>query len=98
MSLANLVEALNAGDYTLRAKGAAESLALSDLVQQINRLADNLSTTRFEYKESQQTLDKLLKRLSKIPFFDQRLNRLYTVLHSPNSQGRSRQGIPVLIR
>lgn len=68
LSLANLVEALNVGDYTLRAKGAAESSALGDLVQQINRLADNLSTTRFEYKESQLLLAKLIKQIGVIIF------------------------------
>lgn len=68
LSLANLVEALNAGDYTLRAKGATESSAFGDLVQQINRLADNLSTTRFEYKESQLLLAKLIKQIGVIIF------------------------------
>lgn len=68
LSLANLVEALNAGDYTLRAKGAAEKSALGDLVLQVNRLADNLSTTRFEYKESQLLLAKLIKQIGVVIF------------------------------
>lgn len=68
LSLANLVEALNVGDYTLRAKGAGEPSALGDLVTQLNRLADNLSATRFEYKESQLLLAKLIKQIGVVIF------------------------------
>src|SRR5215470_18139459 len=37
---------------------------------------------------------KTLKRLSQMPFFDQRLNRTKTLFQGPNGSGRSRQGAP----
>lgn len=68
ISLANLVEALNVGDYSLRAKVASEGAGHSDLVNQINRLADSLTSARYDYKESQLLLAKLLKQVGVVIF------------------------------
>lgn len=67
-SLANLVEALNMGDYSLRGKASAGDTGHSDLVKQLNKLADALTAARFEYKESQLLLAKLIKQIGVIIF------------------------------
>ncbi len=67
-SLANLVEALNIGDFSLRAKACKGETGHSDLVAQLNLLADALTAARFEYKESQLLLAKLIKQIGVIVF------------------------------
>ncbi|WP_462153167.1 sensor histidine kinase [Pseudoalteromonas xiamenensis] len=63
VQLGNIIEALNQGDFTLRAKSLATDSAHSQLLREINRLADTLSSERFEFKESQLLLAKLLKEI-----------------------------------
>ena len=68
VSLANLGEAFNIGDFSLRVKTTAGESGHSDLVHQLNRLADALTAARFDYKESQLLLAKLIKQIGVIIF------------------------------
>lgn len=63
ISLANLVEALNVGDFSLRGKAEKGQSGHSDLIRQVNKLADSLTTARYEFKESQLLLAKVIKQI-----------------------------------
>jgi len=63
ISLANLVEALNVGDFSLRGKAEVGQSGHSDLIRQINKLADSLTTARYDFKESQLLLAKVIKQI-----------------------------------
>jgi len=63
ISLANLVEALNVGDFSLRGKAEIGQSGHSDLIRQINKLADSLTTARYDFKESQLLLAKVIKQI-----------------------------------
>jgi len=63
ISLANLVEALNIGDFSLRGKAESGLNGHSDLIRQINKLADSLTTARYDFKESQLLLAKVIKQI-----------------------------------
>jgi len=63
IALANLVEALNVGDFSLRGKAEAGQSGQSDLIRQINKLADSLTTARYDFKESQLLLAKVIKQI-----------------------------------
>jgi len=63
ISLANLVEALNIGDFSLRGKAEVGQSGHSDLIRQVNKLADSLTTARYDFKESQLLLAKVIKQI-----------------------------------
>lgn len=63
ISLSNLVEALNIGDFSLRGKSEKAQSGHSDLIYQINTLADSLTTARYDFKESQLLLAKVIKQI-----------------------------------
>ena len=63
ISLANLVEALNVGDFSLRGKAEKGQSGHSDLIRQVNKLADSLTTARYDFKESQLLLAKVIKQI-----------------------------------
>jgi two-component system nitrogen regulation sensor histidine kinase NtrY len=63
ISLANLIEALNIGDFSLRGKAETDQTGHSDLIFQINKLADSLTSARFDFKESQLLLAKVIKQI-----------------------------------
>ena len=63
ISLANLVEALNIGDFSLRGKAEEGQSGHSDLIRQVNKLADSLTTARYDFKESQLLLAKVIKQI-----------------------------------
>jgi len=63
ISLSNLVEALNIGDFSLRGKVEKAQSGQSDLIYQINTLADTLTTARYDFKESQLLLAKVIKQI-----------------------------------
>jgi len=63
ISLANLVEALNVGDFSLRGKAEVGQSGHSDLIRQVNKLADSLTTARYDFKESQLLLAKVIKQI-----------------------------------
>ena len=63
ISLANLVEALNIGDFSLRGKAEDEQSGQSDLIKQINKLANSLTSARYDFKESQLLLAKVIKQI-----------------------------------
>ncbi|ALU44522.1 sensor histidine kinase [Pseudoalteromonas rubra] len=59
----NLVEALAQGDYTLRAHTGAHENELTPLFNAINRLAERLSTQRWQSAESQQLVQTVLEHI-----------------------------------
>lgn len=63
ISLSNLVEALNIGDFSLRGKSEKAQSGHGDLIYQINTLADSLTTARYDFKESQLLLAKVIKQI-----------------------------------
>ena len=63
ISLSNLVEALNIGDFSLRGKAESGQSGHSDLIRQVNKLADSLTTARYDFKESQLLLAKVIKQI-----------------------------------
>ncbi|WP_019029677.1 sensor histidine kinase [Colwellia piezophila] len=63
ISLANLIEALNIGDFSLRGKAEVGQSGHSDLIRQVNKLADSLTTARYDFKESQLLLAKVIKQI-----------------------------------
>jgi len=63
ISLANLIEALNVGDFSLRGKAEEGQFGHSDLIRQINKLADSLTAARYDFKESQLLLAKVIKQI-----------------------------------
>jgi PAS domain S-box-containing protein len=63
ISLSNLVEALNIGDFSLRGKVEKGQSGHSDLIFQLNTLADSLTTARYDFKESQLLLAKVIKQI-----------------------------------
>jgi len=63
ISLANLIEALNVGDFSLRGKAEEGQSGHSDLIRQVNKLADSLTTARYDFKESQLLLAKVIKQI-----------------------------------
>lgn len=85
MQLSNIIEALNQGDYTLRIKGATKNSAHSQLVNEINQLADTLTNERFHFKESQLLLAKLLKQID-------------VAIFATNNQGIFTQANPAALR
>ncbi|BDX07398.1 hypothetical protein MACH26_29190 [Planctobacterium marinum] len=62
-TLANLLEAVSEGDYSLRGKQARKTGALAELTRQINRLSDTLTVQRHEVKESQLLLSKIISHI-----------------------------------
>ncbi len=79
-SLTNLLEAVTVGDYTLRGRQARGSGALSELTQQINFLTDTLMRQRYEVKESQILLAKVISHIDVAIFaFDH--NRKITLVN-----------------
>lgn len=85
MQLSNIIEALNQGDYTLRIKSAAKNSAHTQLVSEINQLADTLTNERFHFKESQLLLAKLLKQID-------------VVIFATNKQGNFTQANPAALK
>ena len=63
ISLSNLVEALNIGDFSLRGKSEKAQSGHGELIYQINTLADSLTTARYDFKESQLLLAKVIKQI-----------------------------------
>ena len=63
ISLSNLVEALNIGDFSLRGKSEKTQSGHGELIYQINTLADSLTTARYDFKESQLLLAKVIKQI-----------------------------------
>lgn len=63
-TLTNLIEAVSEGDYSLRGRQARGKGALSELTQQINILSDLLTKQRFEVKESQLLIDKIISHIN----------------------------------
>jgi two-component system nitrogen regulation sensor histidine kinase NtrY len=61
--LANVVEALRGGDYSVRARGAAGADALGELVRDVNALADTLRDQRLRALEASALVDQLLARV-----------------------------------
>lgn len=66
ISFGNLIEALNHGDFTLRAKSANATGPQALLISQINQLCDSLASARFDYKEHQLLMAKLLKQVDAV--------------------------------
>ncbi len=67
-TLSNLLEAITNGDYSLRGRtlkyNASDEDAYSELVTQINQLADTLLSQRLEAKESQLLLAKVMNNIA----------------------------------
>ncbi|BBN83880.1 hypothetical protein PA25_38650 [Pseudoalteromonas sp. A25] len=59
----NLIEALAQGDYTLRARVGRHEEELTPLFNAINRLAQRLSTQRWQSAESQQLVQTVLEHI-----------------------------------
>src|SRR5262245_36540647 len=62
-SLANLLEALRGGDYSLRGRHARKGDALGDIVLEANRLGATLRAQRFEALEASALLNKVLAEI-----------------------------------
>jgi nitrogen fixation/metabolism regulation signal transduction histidine kinase len=62
-SLANLLEALRAGDYGIRGRHARKGDALGDIILEANRLGATLRSQRFEALEASALLNKVLAEI-----------------------------------
>lgn len=62
-SLSNLLEAMNQGDYTIRARASHGDQALNELVLSINNLSERLNKQRIETAESQLLLNTVIQHI-----------------------------------
>jgi len=62
-SLSNLLEAMNQGDYTIRARTSHGDQALNELVTSINNLSERLNKQRIETAESQLLLNTVIEHI-----------------------------------
>lgn len=71
-TLANLMEALREGDYSMRLRGASRSDALGELIVEVNQLTRSLQDRRFSAIEATALLRKTLGQIDVAMFgFDQ---------------------------
>ncbi len=63
LSIANLLEAIAEGDYTLRSKVTNDKDELTEVKQLLNTLTDRLATQSLEIKESQLLLDNVISHI-----------------------------------
>jgi two-component system nitrogen regulation sensor histidine kinase NtrY len=71
-TLANLMEALREGDYSMRLRGASRSDALGELIVEVNQLSRSLQDRRFSAIEATALLRKTLGQIDVAMFgFDQ---------------------------
>jgi two-component system, NtrC family, nitrogen regulation sensor histidine kinase NtrY len=71
-TVANLLEALREGDYTLRASGSNQSGAMGALIRQVNTLAETLKSERLRAEEAGALLNKVLDEVDvSVLAFDQ---------------------------
>jgi two-component system nitrogen regulation sensor histidine kinase NtrY len=74
-TLANLIEAVRAGDYTLRGRRAAPGDTLGEVVREINKLGATLQKQRLESLEATALVQTVLEELdSAVLAFDDRQN------------------------
>lgn len=59
-TLANLLEALREGDYSLRGRRARDGDALGDVFLEVNQLGETLRRQRFEAREASALLNKII--------------------------------------
>jgi nitrogen fixation/metabolism regulation signal transduction histidine kinase len=72
-TLANLIEAVRAGDYTLRGRRAAPGDTLAEVVREINKLGETLQRQRLESLEAIALVQTALEELDAAVFtFDDR--------------------------
>jgi len=71
-TLANLMEALREGDYSMRLRGASRHDALGELIVEVNQLSRSLQDRRFSAIEATALLRKILGQIDVAMFgFDQ---------------------------
>ena len=71
-TLANLIEAVRAGDYTLRGRRAAPGDTLGEVVREINKLGETLQRQRLESLEAIALVQTVLEELDSAVFtFDE---------------------------
>ena len=77
-TLANLIEAVRAGDYTLRGRRAARGDTLGEVVREINKLGETLQRQRLESLEATALVHTVLEELDTavLAFDDSRQLRL----------------------
>ncbi|WP_448568085.1 sensor histidine kinase [Thalassotalea ganghwensis] len=63
-TLSNLVEAIHLGDFSLRGSRSHNDDALSELVEQINKLAQSLREQRLASQEAYRLLDKVISEIN----------------------------------
>ena len=62
-TLANLLEAMREGDYSIRARGAAIEDALGDVMQQVNAMGATLRAQRLGALEATTLLRKVMEEI-----------------------------------
>jgi|GEM_PF-4234246 len=62
-SLSNLLDAMNQGDYSIRARPSQGDKALNELVHSINNLSERLNKQRIETVESQFLLNTVIQHI-----------------------------------
>ncbi len=71
-TLANLLEAMREGDYSIRARGARDGDSLSEVMQQVNAMAATLRAQRLGALEATTLLRKVMEEINVAVFaFDQ---------------------------
>ena len=63
-TLSNLVEAIHLGDFSLRGSRNNDDDALSELIAQINKLAESLRLQRLASQEAYRLLDKVISEIN----------------------------------
>lgn len=75
-TLANLLEAIREGDFSIRARSERGEDALSEVLQQVNAMADTLRAQRFDALEAATLLRKVIEEIDVAIFAFDHQNRL----------------------
>jgi two-component system nitrogen regulation sensor histidine kinase NtrY len=78
-TLANLLEAMREGDYSIRARGAKTDDAMSEVMQQVNAMSSTLRAQRFGALEATALLRKVMEEINVAVFAFDSTERLRLV-------------------